>query len=258
MSIKVRRSFVLALVIGLVAACGGGGSDGGGFSPTPSSAGGFWQGTTTADGVTQDILGFVSESKLFQFRREDGAQFFGTLTINGNTATASFTGVPAANSTFADGSTQGSGTLTATIQSRVQLSVTATFTTQNSTTSNITMTVQYDAGYEADSSLATVDGNFTSIASPGSDAFTINNGVVTYSDGTGCMANGTVTLIDAQYNLYNVEFTFAGCPVAQQNGLQLTGLLAIDLTNDPDTLLMAVHGTSQGAPFAFLFAYQRA
>lgn len=257
MKIKVCRSILLALLIGLVAACGGGGGDGG-FSPTPLSAGGFWQGTTTADGVTQNILGFVSESKLFHFVREDKAEFFGTLTINGKTATASFTGVPAANSTFADGSTQGTGTLTATIQSRVQLSVTATFTTQNSTTSNITMTVQYDAGYDPDSSLATVDGNFTNTTSPGSDVFTINSGVVTYSDNTGCMANGTVTLIDSRYNLYNVQFTFAGCPVPQQNGLQLQGLLAIDLTSNPNLLLMAMHGTSQGAPIAFLFAYQRA
>jgi hypothetical protein len=71
------------------------------------------------------------------------------------------------------------------------------------------------------------------------------------------MANGTVTLIDGQYNLYNVEFTFAGCPVAQQNGLQVQGLMAIDITEDPDLLIMAVHGTVQGVPLAFLFAYQR-
>ena len=129
------------------------------------------------------------------------AQFYGTFTINGSTATSSFIGVSAANSTFADGSSRGTGTLNATIQARTQLSVTATFTTQNSTTSNITMTVQYDASHDPDSSLATVAGNFTNISSPGADVFTINNGVVTSSDNTGCMANGTVTLIDGHYNL---------------------------------------------------------
>jgi len=55
-----------------------------------------------------------------------------------------------------------------------------------------------------------------------------------------------------------VEFTFAGGPVPEQNVLQLQGLLAIDLTSDPDILLLAVHGTSQGVPLAFLFAHQRA
>ena len=67
-----------------------------------------------------------------------------------------------------------------------------------------------------------------------------------------------MTLIDAQRNLYNVEFTFANCSVPAQNGSQVQGLLAIDLTENQDLLIMAVHRTMQGVPIAFLFAYQRA
>lgn len=253
------RLTCMLLLAAVTAACGGGGGGGGAFQSTPSSAGGFWQGTVTADGVTQDILGFVSETRLFHFIREDGAQFYGTFAITGNTGTGSFTGLAPPNTTFADGSTRGSGTLTATIQSRAVLNITGSFTTLNNTTSNLTMQVQYDSGYDPDSALATVGGNYTAFGAPGSDTFSISNtGVVTYSDTTGCMANGTVSLIDAQWNLYNVEFTFSGCQVAAQNGLQVQGLLTIDVTEDPDLLIMAVHGTTQGVPIAFLFAYQRA
>ncbi|MGH8264341.1 MAG: hypothetical protein ACRET4_12735 [Steroidobacteraceae bacterium] len=257
---KCRRLTCLLLLAAITAACGGGGSSGGGFQSTPSSAGGFWQGTTTADGATQDIYGFVAESRLFHFIRADGAQFYGTLTITGNDGTASFTGLAPPGTTFADGSTRGTGTLTATIQTRSQLNITGSFTTANNTTSNLTMMVQYDAGYEPDSALASVGGNYAAMgAPPGTDSFSISNtGVVTYSDNTGCMANGTVTLIDSQWNLYNVEFTFSNCPVPAQNGLQVQGLLTIDLTQDPDLLILAVHGTVQGVPIAFLFAYQRA
>lgn len=253
---RAFRPVVLAILASVAVACGGGGGSGG-IAPTPSSAGGYWQGTVTADGVTQNILGFVSEGRDFHLIREDGAQFYGTLTISGNRGTSSYTGIAPPGGAFSDGSTHGTGSLTATIQSRARLDITGTFTTQNNAMSNVTMTVQYDSGYDADSALATVAGNYTNPTTPGSDTFSIaNDGVVTYSDSSGCMATGTVTLIDAQYDLYNVEFTFANC-AAPVNGLQLRGLLAIDSTASPNLLVLAMHGTSQGTPVAVLSAYER-
>ena len=248
---------VVASLLGLIAACGGGG--GGGFAPTPSSAGGFWQGTVTAGGVTQDILGVVSETGQYHFLGvTDGTQYFGTLSITGNSATTSVTGVALPTTPFADGSVRGTGMLNVTIQQRSRLTVTGTFTTANNTTSNVSMNVQYDAGYEADSSLATVDGNFTSPPpAPGTDVLNLNNGQLTYTATATCTANGTVSIIDAQYNLYNVDFTYGAAGCGAQNGLRLQGLLAIDVTVNPAQVIILTHGTLQSVPVAIPFAFQK-
>jgi hypothetical protein len=255
MKTRFWRSLILTSLLGVIAACGGGG--GGGFAPTPSSAGGLWLGTLTVDnGVPQQIAGMVSETRQFHFLLDDETQYYGTLTINGNSGTASVTGLAPLDGTFADGSVRGTGTLNVTIQQRSQLTATGTFTTANNTTSNVSMTVQYDHSYDTDSSLAAVDGNYTNSQSPGTDTFSISNGVVTYSDSSGCMANGTVSIIDAQWNLYNLQFTFAANCQATSN-LALTGMLTIDVTQNPVLIAMFVHGTVQGAPIAFPFVYQK-
>jgi hypothetical protein len=217
--------------------------------------------TVTATGVppaTQNILGLVSETGQFHFISDDGAQYFGTLTISGRNATSKFVGVPSPGATFVDGSVSGTGTLNGTIQERATLTATAVFTTANNAVSNVSMTVQYDRSYEVNSSLAAVDGNYTAKGSPpGTDTITISNGQFSYADNTGCLANGTVSIIDARYNLYNVEFTFANCSTPGQNGLQLQGLLTIYATSNPNLLVFAVHGTVQGTPVAASFGYER-
>ena len=260
MKSKFGGPFVLAGLLSILAACGGGG--GGGFAPTPSSAGGFWQGTVTADAVTQDTLGVVSETGQFHFlitpdfnNPAPPTQYYGTLTINGNRGTGSFTGLAPPGTTFADGSVRGTGTLNVTIQQRSKLTATGTFTTANNSTSNVSMTVQYDAGYEADSSLATLNGNYTSAAPQSTDVLNLNDGQLNYTATTTCNAVGMVSIIDTRYNLYSVDFTYGATGCGAQNALRLQGLLAIDVTASPAQMIILTHGTLQSVPVAVPFAF---
>ena len=216
---------------------------------------------TVAGVAPQDIFGLISETRQFHFFQADGVQYFGTLVMSGMSVTASFAGVPAAGRTFADGSVKGTGTLTGTVHERSNITFTTAFTTANNTVTNASVTIQYDRSYDADSALATVSGNFTTALSPGADMLNISGaGVLFYQEPTSsCLANGTVSLIDSQFDLYSAEFTFASCvaPFDVQNGLHLTGLLTIDSTANPNLMALAMHGTLGGNPVASLFLYQR-
>ncbi len=216
---------------------------------------------TVAGTPDQDIFGLISETKQFHFFQADGVQYFGTLNVSGTRVTSSFTGVPGAGNTFADGSIQGSGTLTGTVQDRSTITFTATFTTANNTVTNASVTLTYDHSYDADSALATVAGNYKSVVATSSETLNIAaDGVLFIQDpDTQCAANGTVTLIDAAYDLYNVELTFASCvaPADVLNGLHLTGLLTIDSTSSPNLMILAMHGTVGGIPLSLLAGYQR-
>ena len=252
---------VLGLTYVLLA-CGGGGG-GTSIAPTDSSPGGLWQGTITAGGATQQLFGLIAEDGRFHFFQEDGVQYFGTLGVTGNQLTASFSGAPFEGTTFADGSIKGTGTLSGTIQQRSKITISATFTTANSTVTNATATVSYSADYDVDSAVATISGNFTNAVTPGTDTLSITTaGVFSYNDAavTGCMANGTISIIDARFNLYAVEFTYANpsCTggLSTRNGVQFTGLATIDKTQNPSLMVLAVHGTVNGDPVALLLPYQ--
>jgi hypothetical protein len=257
---RSARLLVGLLWVLVLAACGGGGG-GGGFTAQDAKPGGLWQGTVTVAGVGQQLLGLVSETKQFHFIQHDGVQYFGTLSTAGMNVTANFTGVPAPGSTFADGSVQGTGTLTGTVQERSTITFTATFTTANNTVTNASVTLTYDHSYDADSALATVAGNYKNAVAPNVDVVNVaGDGVLFLQDPTtGCVANGTVKVIDAAWDLYSVEFTFASCvpPSDVLNGVQFTGLLTIDSTATPNLMLVALHATKSGIPLALLAVYQR-
>lgn len=261
MGIRSARLLVGLLWVLVLAACGGGGG-GGGFAASDAKPGGLWQGTVTVAGTPdQDIFGLISETKQFHFIQADGVQYFGTLITSGTNVTSTHTGVPFEGTTFADGSVQGTGTLTGTVQDRSTITVTTTFTTANNTVTNASVTLQYDHSYDPDSALATVAASYTNAIIPTADTLVIDGaGMLSNLDPTtGCTWNGTVTLIDAAYDLYDVEFTYANClaPKDGPNGLHLTGLLTIDSTASPNAMVLAMHGTTGGVPLAKLFVYQR-
>jgi hypothetical protein len=247
-------ALILVSLLDVLAACGGGGHS---FAPTPSSAGGFWSGTLTVDGVPQGISGVVSESRQFHFFADDRAQYYGTLTINGNRGSASVTGLAPEGGTFGDGSVRGTGTLDVTIQQRSKLTATGTFTSASNNTSNVSMTVNYDPSYETASSLGAINGDFKNTADPG-QTINLSGGQFTYSDfSTGCMANGTVSIIDARYNLYDIQFTYASTNNCQaKSGVILQGLLTIGTTQNGVEMAIYMHGTAQGEPIAQISVYQ--
>jgi hypothetical protein len=249
------------LLIGSLVACGGGGN-GAVIAPTNRSPGGIWQGMITSGGATQDFFGMIAEDGRFHFfSSPDGVQYFGTLSVTGSQLSAPFTGVPFEGTTFADGSIKGNGTLTGTIQERSQITISASFTTANNTAATATATLQFSPDYNVNSSLATIAGNFTNAVTPLTDTLTITSaGVLTYDDTnvTGCTAMGTVSIIDARFDLYAVEFTYAGCTgaVSARNGVHFAGLATIKKALSSAALVFEMNGIRQGDPVALLLPFQ--
>jgi hypothetical protein len=103
-----------------LAACGGG--DGGGSLVTTVSQGGIWSGTDSATGL--QVKGIVDESGQFHFIRSDLAQFVGTASTTGNSLSANFEGFSQLGTTFDDGSTHGTGTLSGAVSERSSLALT--------------------------------------------------------------------------------------------------------------------------------------
>lgn len=141
---KFLHATVLSLVVPVgslaLTACGGGG--GGSSSPAPAAApapppvvknaspGGIWKGTTSGGQV---LVGLVTEFGEFTFLQDDGVQYFCNMTVSGNVVSAGFTGVTQVGTAFPNGSTSGTGSLTATIAERSTLAGSINFTTAGGT-----------------------------------------------------------------------------------------------------------------------------
>lgn len=127
---KLLVFVTLSLVASLaLSACGGGGGSSSPPPPPPitnASPGGIWEGSTS-DGLS--LIGLVTETGQFHFLQSDGVQYFCYLSVSGNAVSSGFTGITQLGTTFTDGSTSGSGTLTGTIAERSTLNGSAAFKT---------------------------------------------------------------------------------------------------------------------------------
>jgi len=248
---------VILLSLALTACGGGGGGDGdsppASQSPPPpanQSVGGIWEGT---DSDGDAIIGLVTETGAFHFLDPDG-QGFGTATVsNGSQVAASYTYVADLGTTFVDGSTGATCTLTGTVVERVSLSVNSQCTTTRGTTGQNSATLAFNALYNRDASLATIAGNYNDVG----DVLNINSGGVVFEQDAseGCILNGQVTVVNAAYNAYQVQFTVSNCNAsyAALNGTSWTGLATLDNTTSPQELIFGVVGnvTISGAMGTF-------
>gem|GEM_PF-1658379 len=233
-----------------------GGSSGGPGTPTNASPGGIWEGQTSTG---QLILGLATESGEFHFITGDGVQYFGTVTTSGNTASASYTGVTAFGTVFQDGSSFGTGTLTGSIEQRSSLIGTTSFTTEKGMVIPGTIALTYNPVYERDSSLPTIAGNFRQDET--NYVLSINSdGVAFLQDpDSGCTVNGTVSIIDAEYNAYRVEYTYQNCTGidAVLNGLEFTGLATLYPVEDRELLILAASSTSGSTLLSAVMLFER-
>lgn len=76
-----------------------------------------------------------------------------------------------------------------------------------------TVSATYDADYERGSSLETVAGVYTSFDIYGdASSFVIDaNGVIAAQSNSGCVADGQVTIIDSNFNAYDVSLDVSNC-----------------------------------------------
>ena len=231
-----------------------------GFTFSSESTGGYWTGSVNGN----PGVGLVDESGAFIFIAVDGELYPGTLVISNPSApepipfsgsVQSFTpgkfpnyGVletcPPPNSN----AYLGIGTLSGTVVPRQSIGGTATFTPSVCPVEGISLT--FNALYYVPSSLATISGTYTDSAT--GTAFTIAaDGTVFAQDATtGCVINGTVSIINPSYNVYGIAVSYASCAgsLSPLNGVTFAGLAALDNTKNPEQLLAGVWRSGQPLP----------
>ncbi len=251
MNVRLLTACLVALLT--AAGCGSGGDgDATGppivIAPGPMNAspGGLWQGVDGATGLT--VLGLVTETGEFHFLRDDGVQFFGALAVSNTTVSGMLTGVTPIGSTFSDGTISGMGTYTGALRERVTLNGSISFQTSAGQSSTSTVNLDFLALYNRDSSLGTIAGNYRDPAT--NAVVNVSAGGVVFSQDpvTGCIINGTVSIIDARYNAYRVEYSFAGCRgiFMPLNGTTARGLATLDNTALPELAIIGVVNAPAG------------
>ena len=249
---KSTRTVLACFALIAACGCGGGGGYGGGgggpiFVSVNADPGGIWTGT---DSLTPALTLAVVITEAGQVRgiRSDGAQYVGTVTTSGNNISGSFNGYLPAGSTFADGSNHGTGSISGTISAGHSITATVTFTTANNSTESGALNGTFDSLYNTGSSLASISGNYTN-PQTGATVSVTSAGVITSQEATtGCVINGTVSIIDARYDVYNVSYSFASClgAYAFLNGTTATGLGVLNTTVNPVHALIGVSNAGAG------------
>ena len=122
------------------------------------------------------------------------------------------------------GSTYGFTDLAGTVAERTSLNGSFTTVGDQGDTFEGTFSFAYNTLYERNSSLAVLQGTYTTATS----ALTIDGqGQLFYqASDDGCVANGSAALIDPEYNMYALSFDAESCTGASavRNGLTFSGL----------------------------------
>ena len=223
--------------------------------PANQALGGIWEGT---DSGGTAIIALSTDSGRLHWIADTGEQGFGTGSINGSALTINYTYVAPLGFTLSDGSTFATCTGSGTIQERQTFVVTVNCTTDFGLTVSTSVSLVYNSLFDLDSALSVIAGNYDDEGL----VFNINaNGVIFEQDPTtGCVLNGQITIIDSNFNAYDVTLTISNCTgqFALLNGSTFTGLAVYDNTTPPpDEIVMGITGAVAGVTFAIVFALDR-
>jgi hypothetical protein len=240
------------------AACTGSAEFGGMNNPNPTtaSATGIWGGTDSVTGLS--VAGYIDSAGEAVFIRADGVQFVGPAQVSGATLVAAVVVYTNFGSSFADGSTYGLGTLNGTVSTGSTLALSLSFTTNGGTAETGSWSLTFSTLTNSGSSLNTISANYTDTAS-GSVISIAGDGVMTGQNPvSSCVVNGTVTIINSSYAIYQVALTYENCTgtYALLNGLQLTGLAVVNPNTSPTQLTIEVTGATSSNKFALVLYLQ--
>ena len=233
-------------------ACGGGGAA---SPPAPSppppppvtnvSPGGIWE-DIVVGGV--DVIAIVTEMGRFQYINEFLDQGSGVFSVsNGNVISGNFQLVTKPGSVYADGTTLANCTLSGTVAERQTITATVNCTTTAGLQSQSSITLNYKAVYERDSSLSVIAGNYDD------SGLVLNideNGVIFEQDPvSGCVNNGQVNVINPAFNAYDIQFGYSNCTgqATSLNGTSFIGMATLDNTVVPEVLIIGATGDIDGA-----------
>jgi hypothetical protein len=155
---------------------------------------------------------------------------FGAVTVTGNRVEGTLktrAGTPAPG---APPGVELDCTVTGTVSTRASMQLTTACVDRAGSSTTTSISLMYDARYDADSSLADIAGNYTLAPPASSSTNTLNiNGDGTvfglYHNGPRCTLNGTVSVINSDFNLYRFEVLFSNCTVlaSTYEGATMTG-----------------------------------
>ncbi len=227
-----------------------------------TSAAGIWTGTDSATGL--ELTGFINANGQADFIRSDGAQFVGTAQLSNTALDLALAGYTQYGYQFSDGSTTGTGTFSGTFSSGSSISGSLQFATADGTTVDSTWSLTFESLYDTASSLTAISGTYTdrlAAVSNGIDpmsgsSVSISSAGVLYAQGStdDCVVNGTVTVVNASYDLYQVSYTYANCSgsAAVLNGIEFTGMAEPNPNVSPGELIIAVTGAGTSADYGIV------
>jgi hypothetical protein len=258
----------LTLIAGLLAAlaaCGGGGSDGnvaasggggGGGSVGDQSIGGIWGGLENQSG--SPILALATQTgELHWIDALTGAQGYGQGSVNGSAVTVALTYLPFYQETLADGSTFATCSGSGTVQQRQSLNLSIDCVGELGGTFSSSVSFSYDALYAVDSSLSVIAGNYND------ENAVLNiaaNGAIFEQDPvTGCVVNGQMSIINAQFNAYAISMDLQNCQgaYAALNNTVFVGLAILDNTVTPEELTFLLMGNIHATNYSAMFLLTR-
>jgi hypothetical protein len=245
------RSVLLGLATALtISACHVGalapGSGGGSTTVNPEIAvEGLWTGTDSVTLLT--VTGIVDGTGKAVFIRADGLEFSGTLQVSGSNVAGEVDGYASYGSTFSDGSTFGVGTLSGNVTASETLDLALDFNTSAGTNIAPTWNLSFLTLSTSGATLDKISGTYTD-AVTGAAVSISTDGVLfaqSASNGwTGCVINGTVTVPDANYDVYDVTYTYSNCggDWATLNGVSFSGVALLNSNSSPNQIIMGTSG----------------
>jgi hypothetical protein len=225
-SMRIKSILILVASAFLLFGCGDGSAISPPPAPEPTNAGGIWEGTATTSGATLEFGGVISEEGEGRFFDDDGTQYIvSNLSGNDGSITLEFTAVAQSGFTFLDGSTVTTGNLSGTVVERTSFSGDYTMATGEAGTLSLT----YNEIYERDSS----HDKLTGMWEGGFGVATFDpDGSFFEQDEFGCVLDGQASIIDPQYNAYELSMTVSNCGPSDGQYAGLGMLLDFDTTED--------------------------
>ncbi len=252
---RILLSVAISATLVLLAGCDSSRSSDESSHVGVSTPAGIWRAVEVVPGqsVMEAIVFISADRKLFAIR-EDGLHLRGPVQLGARRAiVGTYEAAYELGSAFGDDATHGAGSFQGTYEPQDSFEIQFSTNTAAGSTIAGTMTGQFQALSLQPSSLDLVAGiygtNTESLTVSGTGAVFLQDAV------SGCVANGQISTIDRDYNLYEVYVWVENCvgEDAAFNGVHFNGYAALE----EGALIGGAIGESEDGKIAILLDYPR-